>query len=158
MEEREKVSRYQSEPNQTALLGVFQYLIGNTDWSVLGGDRGRCCHNTQLIGAQGGPTIPVPYDFDSSGIISVPYAVPDKIMGVSSVRTRLYRGFCNHNVYLPGIFERFRDNRKAIYALYENQIGLSDERKQQAVAYLDEFYQTINTPALRKAAFEDVCR
>ena len=140
------------------MLGVFQYLIGNTDWSVLRGEKGRCCHNTQLIGVEGGPTIPVPYDFDNAGIIKVPYALPDRVMGIPTVRVRLYRGFCDHNDYLPGLFEDFRSNRQAIYALYQNQVGLNEKRRKRATEYLDEFYQTINTPKLRKAAFEEACR
>jgi hypothetical protein len=154
----EKAERFEIEPNQAALLGVFQYLIGNTDWSVLRGEGKRCCHNTQIIGDEAGPIIPVPYDFDSAGIIDVPYARPSRVTGIGSVRERLYRGLCDHNPYLPEILDRFRHHRKAIYGLYENQEGLSLKRKRRAFDYLDDFYQTINTPELLDTAIYAACR
>ena len=54
-------------PLQTSLYMIFQYLVGNTDFSALmPADDDDCCHNTDLLGPRSGDTglIPVPYDFD----------------------------------------------------------------------------------------------
>ena len=49
-------------------MRLFQYLIGNTDFSPLSSIEGDCCHNAKLIGEESlEPVHPVPYDFDSSG-------------------------------------------------------------------------------------------
>ena len=59
------------EPHHTALVGVFQYLIGNTDWSIY------ALHNIELIMQPTGNFLPVAYDFDFSGAIATNYATPD---------------------------------------------------------------------------------
>ena len=73
-----KLSPSQLEPNQLSVVEVFQYMVGNTDWSVLEGPTGTaCCHNIQLIGRADTPVIPVPYDFDATGVVDAPSAAPD---------------------------------------------------------------------------------
>ena len=48
--EVEGVQYSRLEAHKTALLYVFQYLIGNSDWSlVTAEDEDHCCHNIDLI-------------------------------------------------------------------------------------------------------------
>ena len=44
---------------QDALFGVFQYFIGNTDFSVAG------LHNVELFFNEQGDVMPIAYDLDS---------------------------------------------------------------------------------------------
>ena len=81
-------------PQQTMMqpflrMAVFEYLIGNTDWSV------DYMQNIKLIAADSTavPTA-VPYDFDLSGIVNSPYAKPAPELKMNSVRQRRYRGYC----------------------------------------------------------------
>ena len=69
-----------------ATLAVFEYLIGNTDWSV------PYQHNIRLltVPAIKNP-VPVPYDFDQAGLVEAFYALPSENIGVASVRERVYR-------------------------------------------------------------------
>ena len=68
-------------------------MIGNTDWNL---DKS---HNIELIRpASGGAPIPVPYDFDWSGLIAPPYARPNQMLGIGSVKQRLFRGFCRRSI------------------------------------------------------------
>ena len=41
--------------------------------------------------------MPVPYDFDFSGLVGTPYATPPDQVPIKNVRTRFYRGYCSHN-------------------------------------------------------------
>ena len=76
------------------LTFVFQYLIGNTDWSLVTADtEEHCCHNIDLF-ELGGHTLLVPYDFDLAGLVDASYAKPDPEIKIRSVRTRRYRGYC----------------------------------------------------------------
>ena len=52
-------------------MAVFEYLIGNTDWSV------QYLQNIKLIAADSAQ-LPgtIPYDFDHAGIVTTPYAEP----------------------------------------------------------------------------------
>src|SRR5256712_1991946 len=82
------VSQLDTDVEHTGLTAMFEYLIGNTDFSVGG------LHNIVLIRDSAGTVFAVPYDFDWSGVISTSYAVPDPRLRIKSVRERLYRGYC----------------------------------------------------------------
>ncbi|MDH4350655.1 MAG: hypothetical protein OEW56_05875, partial [Gemmatimonadota bacterium] len=74
---------------QIGLVGVFMYMIGQTDWSLRG------LHNIELVqDLQRGTFYPVAYDFDFTGIVNTVYARPDPRLRLPSVRQRLYRGAC----------------------------------------------------------------
>jgi hypothetical protein len=68
------------------LVGLFEYVIGNTDVSLLK------LHNLILVRSSTGVTYPVPHDFDYSGVVNARYAVPAQALNLSTVRERLYRG------------------------------------------------------------------
>jgi hypothetical protein len=143
-------------PQSVALVGVFQYMIGNPDWSLFTVEPGEeaCCHNTVPIGAESGPIFSVPYDFDISGIVNTRYAdrlfgPKQRNLGIRRVRERVYRGLCDSAPHLPAIFALVNQKRDAIYALYREQPGLDAEVAKETLEYLDEFYDTINDP--RKA-------
>ena len=141
------------DPRSVALVALFQYLIGNPDWSLftIEPDEKACCHNTVPIGAESGPIFSVAYDFDVSGIVNTRYAdrlfAPEtRDMGIRRVRERAYRGFCASASHLPELFALFNQKREAIYATYRTQPGLDPEVVKETVEYLDAFYDTINDP------------
>ena len=74
-------------------VAVFQYLIGNEDWSAIWPENNKpCCHNMKPLLTAAGKVIPLPYDFDYSGIVDAPYA--HAIPPNNDVRRRRYRGLC----------------------------------------------------------------
>jgi hypothetical protein len=119
-----------------ALLGVFQYFIANTDWSV----PGR--HNIELLWRADG-YVAVPYDFDWSGVIDAPYARPASTLRIRSVRQRVYRGLCQDAAALTPALERFKAVRDSIAALYRAVPGLSPRTVERTLRYYDEFYAEI---------------
>jgi hypothetical protein len=127
------------------LVEVFQFSIGNTDWSPFQKSAGgSCCHNGKLIGTMAGPVILVPYDFDWSGVISAPYARPAPAVGVRNVRQRRYWGICRPPEEFGPVFDLFNDRRAAIYDLWRGQDGLEQRRLNRTLEYFDEFYEIIN--------------
>ena len=144
---------YQSDadPEQMGLVAVFQYLIGNTDWSVAG------LHNIVVIRDSIGVLYPVPYDFDWSGVISPPYAFPDSRLGIRTVRQRLFRGECPTVEGLAPLLARFNAQKDAIYALYRDQAGLEPKQVKQTLDYYDEFYRTINDPRDMRRELQATC-
>lgn len=139
--------------NQIPLVWMFEYFVGNTDWSVW------ALHNIVLVMRPGKPLpLAVPYDFDWSGVIDAPYARPDSRFPIRSVRERLYRGFCRTLDELAPVFQVFSEKKDAIYDLYRNQEGLDPKVRDKALKYYDEFYKTINDPKEAKRAFLDDCR
>jgi hypothetical protein len=146
----EKVPTRSTERGQMILASVFEYMIGNTDWSVPEN------HNIRLIKPKGDSTaVPymVPYDFDFSGLVNTDYALPDERMGLKTVRNRLYRGAPVTSVELVPVLDYFNQKKDAIYAMINSFDLLTDASKKEMLDYLDEFYVTINNPRAVQRAF-----
>lgn len=152
--------RAELEPTRAAVHALFQYMIANTDWSVLSGPPGeRCCHNTALLeDPAGGPRRLLPYDFDSSGLVDAPHAAPSRTMGVSRVTQRVYRGFCDHNAALPEAIELLRRHRGELEALFLDDSLPNPPARRKAWRYLDGFYALVDNPAKREKRISDSCR
>ena len=138
----DRVATSQLSPTDAARIALFEYMIGNQDWSSRAGPPGEgCCHNSRLIApGPGGSLIPVPYDFDFSGLVDPPYAVaPD---GVRSVRERRYQGFCMHNANALAVAAEFRARRGPMLAVL-GQVPLDEGVRRRAAAYLDGFFADI---------------
>ena len=83
---------------QSALAALFQYMIGNTDFSMVASVEGEdCCHNGILLTGDSPGYYYVPYDFDFAGIVDAPYAEPNPRFKLRGVTSRLYRGHCSFN-------------------------------------------------------------
>ena len=135
------------EPRAATIAYVFQYLIGNTDFSFSG------LHNAELMAMPNGVNFPIAYDFDFAGVIDAPYAIPDTSLRISRVRDRQYRGFCLQNPLVPKVVQLFQDKKTAIYALYSDRIGalMTPKSVKETLEYFDAFYATIADPKEVKA-------
>jgi len=142
-----RVSLKQVNAEQVALDSVFHYLIGNTDFSPVSSvDPESCCHNHTLFGDLDGELLSIPYDFDQSGLVDAPYAMPNSRFRIDDVRDRVYRGRCRHNEHLDASLERFQEQRDAIMNLVEDVPGLSNYSRAVARRYIQEFYKEIDKP------------
>ena len=129
------------------LSSVFQYFIGNTDFSPIAAAPGEaCCHNQVLFARKGKAYLSVPYDFDQSGLVNAPYAAPNPKFELNSPRHRLYRGRCANNYRLPATLALFREKRTAIETLVANQEGLRYATRKQMLDFIGDFYKTIEDP------------
>jgi hypothetical protein len=145
-------------PNKTAPeyflpVAVFEYMIGNTDWST------QYRHNIKILRDDSNAMlIPVPYDFDHAGIVQTPYAKPSPALKLSSVRQRRYRGYCveDMSVFEP-VIARFNELKEAFYKVYSDCPMLKERYVRQTLRYLDDFYETINDPKEMEKAFSYPC-
>jgi hypothetical protein len=143
---------------QTNLVTVFSYFIGNTDFSgVRGPNEGFCCHNVLLLQQTSGLKMPIPYDFDFSGMVNAPYAEPNPKFHITSVKTRLYRGLCRNNDLLHGTFDLFHNNRDNIYALIAGLEGLTNSSRKKLTGYVDNFYEELANEAQVNRKFLTRC-
>ena len=138
----------QLQPGITSELSIFQYMIGNVDWAALAGpEPGACCHNVKLIGPEplksGDKAYPIPYDFDSSGLVNAHYAAPPAGIPIRSVTQRIYRGYCVDNASLETARQDFIEQESAMYALFENEELLFSNTRKKALKYTQKFYKTI---------------
>ena len=151
------------DPTVTSLMSVYQYMIGNTDWAALRGpDPKECCHNIKLIGPEplGSDqfVVPVPYDFDSSGLVDARYAAPHEALGIKSVTDRLYRGYCMHNETLESARQQVLRQEAAIRGLVANEGRLSSSTKKKAGRYLEDFFEIAEDPDKFEKNITEHCR
>lgn len=141
------------EPYHRTLMGVFEYMIGNTDFLITE------LHNAFLLGTPSGEMIPVPYDFDYSGAVNTAYATTNPVLPIKNVRQRLFRGFCSDADQFAKVFSLLNQKKASIYSLYNDPIGklLRLDVANETRAYFDEFYRIINTPELARAEILTRC-
>jgi hypothetical protein len=141
------------EPFHNALLGVFEYMIGNTDWSIF------ALHNIELLSQPDGNVIPVPMDFDFSGIVNARYATADPKLNISGVRERLYRGYCGPTEEYTKAIDLFKQKKDSIYGLYADSIGkmMRKDFVENTLKYYDDFYKTINDSRAVKREIVEPC-
>jgi len=143
----------QTDPTDFLTMAVFEYMIGNTDWSV------QYLQNVKLISDESGalPTA-VPYDFDHAGIVMAPYAKPAEELLMSSIRERRYRGYCIQDMnQFTAVIERFNERKTEIYNLYTDNPLLDERYIRSTIKFLDDFYETINEPKRLKSEFQYPC-
>ncbi len=145
------------DKRQAILMDVFQYMIGNTDWS------GVQMHNVELIHSPPMLYATVPYDFDFSGIVDARYANPDASLDIRSVRDRLFRGFCPEDMNrsaedYEAIYEEFRQKKDELYDLWRNQEGMEEDRVERTLDYLDDFYEILDDPRQVQVRMINRCR
>jgi hypothetical protein len=142
------ITHDQLNPRQATLVNLYQYMIGNTDFSMVKGEPGEeCCHNSELMSATGdAPFTPLPYDFDFAGIVNAPYAQANPNFNLHSVRQRLYRGSCRTNDLLPETIQYFIDNRASLYAIVDEITMLSSRSRKDVPTYLNAFFRDVANP------------
>jgi hypothetical protein len=116
----------------------FAFMIGNTDWS------NTVQHNVKVVELKGDKNIPVPYDFDLSGFVSAPYALPYDYLPIKTVQERLYRGICRESDLVNYIKNQFLLNEKVFQETlntYQKEIN-SNEFK-IARNYLNSFFEIL---------------
>ena len=129
--------------NDTSCLrfDMFQYLIANTDVSS------AYEHNSKVIFRK--PNfIPVPYDFDMSGLVDAPYAVVSKIgdaqLPIEDVTQRYYRGYCRPDSLTEFVRQEFLAKKDKILSCTDEIKGLLPEKQINEIrAYLEEFFNVL---------------
>ena len=151
--ETKNIHPNRTEGETTDLLSIFEFMIGNTDWSIPG------LHNVKIISVGNGKKlVPVPYDFDWCGTINAPYAFPNPQFGTKSVQDRVFRGFCKSEEEFEKAFAQFREHKEEIIALYQECELLSKKNKSNVLKYLGEFYEILEDPKRTKYAIYENCR
>lgn len=158
----DKIERAQLDAGAVARSDLFQYMIGNQDWSDRWPTAGmKCCHNIKLLGASSDnlrDLIPVAYDFDSSGFVDAPYALPPKGVPITSVRTRNYRGLCQFNAQVAEAAQHLLEKRPDLLSAIGSTPFLSERGKSSATHYLEAFFNEIADPDQLKRHILDNCR
>jgi hypothetical protein len=124
---------------ESALFGVWQYFIGNTDFSIGG------LHNVALL-QKDTSYYPVAYDYDWSGAVNTRYAMPSELLPIRRVTERIMRGYCTDPANYEKAIALFKEKKDAIYALYHDSLGvlMRPQVVERTLKFYDEFYEVIN--------------
>ena len=137
-----------ADGDHAVVIDLFNYMIGNLDWST------EIFHNAVLIRTEDARYLPIPYDFDFSGVVNARYATEPVELAdqVRSVRERLYRGFCRPELQFETVAPLFLSRRQAIEELYRTFALYSDpEEREEALEYYGDFWRIVSD----RADFED---
>jgi hypothetical protein len=145
------ISPYQLDPEPAIRQDLFQYMIGNTDFST------SAFHNAELLKMSDSTYQSVPYDFDWSGLVNASYATPDPRLGTRSVTERVYRGYCRPQSPFAPEYAFFQEKREALLDVLRKQPELAKNNVDRAVGYVTEFYGTVGSPRNAQSQIERRC-
>jgi hypothetical protein len=139
--------------NQAALVSMFEYMIGNTDWEI------SMMRNIRLIrSTQASKVLVVPYDFDFSGLVGAPYASPSSESGLKNVRERFLMSNGLSIEQLQRATRQIYNARKELLAICQNK-HLSRQGQDYMQTYLQSFFdkagESTDMPTRMKAPAMD---
>ncbi len=123
--------------NQAALVVMFEYMIGNTDWEI------AMMRNVRLVRSnESGKVLVLPYDFDFSGLVSAPYASPSSDSGLKTVRDRFLMSNGLKIESLRRATQMMKGCRKDFYDICRSK-HLNRPAAAEMISYLDTFFQLV---------------
>ncbi len=143
------------EDHQMNLVDLFNYMIGNTDFSV------PHLHNLKLLkfnDFRKVEPIPVPYDFDYSGMVNAQYAIPDPILGIKKVTERVFWGFCQEALVFESNFMLIQNKREQLYKVLETFTLLGEREQKDMIRYMDSFFDVLDNEKIRSRNILQACR
>jgi len=117
---------------------LFEYMIGNTDWAF--GNM----HNSRFFEhITSKKVIPVPYDFDYSGLVNAPYAIPHESLPIQNVRERYFKGGVVNAPEGMILRKQFLDSKPAVLDCINNFPHFDKFTKQDVIDFILEFYREL---------------
>ena len=132
------LSQRNIKPDIMDLVAIFNYMIGNTDWSVPNQ------HNVQTFSQYESHYLSsgtlVPYDFDHAGLVNTFYAHPYKDLPIESVLDRYYLGMCRNDEDLIPSIKVFAGKKSEFYRIINEFPYLNAASKKEMINYLNSFF------------------
>ena len=129
----------------------FQFLLGNTDFSVAYQHNGKLLYVNKEI-------IPLPYDFDMTGWVNPSYATVNTTLGINSVQDRKYRGFKREQQYFDEVRQQFLDQKADLMKMissFEGEFSNQSEYENM-FEFLKSFYDVLEDDSkFQKSIVED---
>ncbi len=130
---------------------VFQYMIGNTDWTTY--NR----HNMRLLISNESAVIAIPYDFDYAGAVDAPYAVPQEGAPIESVQQRYFFGLCRPEGEYQRTFDLFLSKKAAILQRCDDFPYLPKNARQDLKKFVASFFPILENPRSARREILEHC-
>lgn len=151
---RDDLSTGLLRPWEIDVLALFQYMIGNVDYSVYGRQ------NLKFLGLPGYGTAgfsPVPYDFDYTGLVDAYYAIPSEYTGINSVRERYYLGPCREDAAYEAAIEHIKLCREEILQMIHSFEYLDKRNKNEVIHYLEKYFESSENVKFLLSSMQRTC-
>jgi len=141
--ERFNLTNSDLDPSAYAKMLLFEYMIGNTDLNL------AALHNLKIIKRFSDEAlIPLPYDFDYSGLVDAYYAVPNERVNQQSVKQRIIMGeFPSQGSFAQAVNE-FKTAKEQLLSTCTNLSQLESREKTDVLSYLNTFFELIEDPKI----------
>jgi hypothetical protein len=125
-------------------LAIFNYMVSNWDWSVPGQ------HNISVFTSVNPELsrlgIPVPFDFDLTGVVNAEYAIPPPGLGIETNRDRMFSGICRTREVYQGELMALREKKEELYSVITEFPYLSKADKRDIITFMDKFFDQLEKP------------
>jgi len=126
----------------------FQYMIGNTDWSIPNK------HNVEMVKVPNLPKIvPIAYDFDYAALVGTPYAVPHESLPIKSIYERYFMGHGVTEADALATAKYFVSKKDALLQVVTDFKGLDDKSKASIKKFLNPFFAEVENEKVVKRTF-----
>ncbi|MCU0461600.1 MAG: hypothetical protein MUF36_06255 [Bacteroidales bacterium] len=126
------------KPDILNRVAIFNYMIGNYDWSV------QRLQNVVILSQpfSNDPSLGaiVPYDFDYSGFVQPPYAIPVEGLPIVDITDRHYQGICRTREEFMQALVEFRAKEAEFYSIINEFPYLKKSDKKVMTGYLESFF------------------
>ena len=139
-----KVHPLQQDDRTSLQNSLFQYLIGNTDFSTRGG------HNQKLLYTDN-KYVSIPYDFDMSGLVNAPYAtisgMENMKVYITEVTQRAYKGYKRDYELLQEVRQKYISSKDEIFAVTDSlkQYFQDPTLYEKAKDFIDDFFEIMES-------------
>jgi len=140
---------------QTARLSVFQYLIGNKDWSFVTADNDdTCCHNIDLLDVDS-TLVPIPYDFDLAALTRANYRARPRL---NRSNKREYNGYCRTPTdMVDQAIDHIQSLKDEILSTALHVTALNNETRERRATFTAAYFEEAVGKAALLAKFERNC-
>jgi len=129
-------------------MTFFQYMIGNTDWSIPNK------HNIEMIKVPGiAKIVPLAYDFDYAALVGTPYAVPHESLPIKSIYERYFMGHGVTEADALAAAKYFVSKKDALLQVVTDFQGLDEKAKASIKKFLNPFFEAVQNEKTVKRTF-----
>lgn len=151
----DRVGMQMTDTAMTNTMAMYQYLIGNSDYSIAGRHNVKILRDTNPMVFN---VIPVPYDFDYTGLVNAHYAIPGGTLGIETVKERYFLGPCRNSADYQKSIDELVSKKESIFDLINDFEYLTDVEKKNMISYLNEFYTESGDSKFIEREISSTCR
>jgi len=136
--ENPKIGQNHMDNYEMTRVALFNYMIGNTDWSVAEQHNVKVLKIDEPTAEKG---IPVTYDFDYSGFVNTAYSSPNDQIPITHVTERYFQGGCYSDELFRKVIEEFENLKPELMKTIDEFPYMPNGQKKLATIFINGFFK-----------------